>query len=123
MFCPKAQKPPVEEKKRIDDFAENHVKKQKEHLPKPEKRFNYITDVYYKWRGVRFYLVAKYACPGPNALSPSFEDKFAKLECFGDGKYALYAERHNGEWMPIVYNKSLNECLNEMTGNPWFQIH
>ncbi len=109
--------------KKIDEFAEKHVQKLKEHLPKPSKKFNYVTDVYARWRGLRLYLVAKYASPGRNPISPHFEDKFARLECFGNGKYSLYAERHNGQWMPIVYNKPLVECLKEMSRNPWFQIH
>lgn len=120
VFCPKARTPPEEEKTRIDAFAEKRVKELKKNLPKPRKDYNYATDVYGKWRGARFYLIVVYACPGRNALSPSFEHKLARLECVGDGKYSLYALRHNGDWMPIRFNEGLNACLKELRENPWF---
>ena len=47
--------------------------------PPPDARFNYIVDITSKWYRNYFYFCAQYACPGPNALSPSFEAKFARL--------------------------------------------
>ena len=42
-------------------------------------RFNHVTDITLKWHGSTLFLVAVYACPGPNAISPSFEDRFANV--------------------------------------------
>ena len=48
--------------------------------PAKDERFNYITDIGAKWYGNSFYFFSTYACPGPNALSPTFESKFARME-------------------------------------------
>lgn len=109
-------------KTEIDAFAEKRIAllKKKLAMKKPSKTFNYVTDIYYKWIQKRFYLCAKYACPGKNALSPSFESKFARLERIGGGTFRLFAMRHTGEWMPILPKARLCECLKELETNPWF---
>lgn len=45
------------------------------HIKKPPKgyKWNYIVDLSTKWFRSYFYFCAKYACPGPNAISPFFE--------------------------------------------------
>ena len=43
--------------------------------PPKEPRFNYIIDVWTKWIGGTLYFGTTYACPGPTAISPSFEAK------------------------------------------------
>lgn len=123
VFSPKARTPPENEKRRIEAFSEKLIKELKSSLPNPHKEWNYVTDVYSKWHGGRFYLMEKYACPGPRALSPFFEVGMARLDCIGEGKYAVYAMRHNGQWMPIRFNESLNSCLKELAQNEWFKIH
>src|SRR5665213_517294 len=52
-------------------------------------QLNYITDVTTKWLGSKCYFVSIYACPGPNAMSPTFETKFARMEYVGNAKFAL----------------------------------
>lgn len=123
VFSPSAVEPPDGEKRLIDAFAEKLIAKLKETFPKPRKEYNYVTDVYGKWSGGRFYLVERYACPSPRALSPFFEIGMARLDCFGNGNYAVYAKRHNGEWMPIRFNEGLRACLKELSENEWFKIH
>ena len=54
--------------------------------PPTGHQLNYITDITTKWLGSKCYFVSIYACPGPNAISPSFETKFARMEYVGDGK-------------------------------------
>ncbi|MGO8745742.1 MAG: hypothetical protein ACLQNE_07105, partial [Thermoguttaceae bacterium] len=53
--------------------------------PPEEPRFNYIVDVWIKWLGSTLYFGATYACPGPTAISPSFQTKFARMEHVGGG--------------------------------------
>lgn len=121
-FSPKAL--PVSDKIRdeIDSFAEKRAAILKKRIAKqkPSKTYNYVTDIYCKWRQNRFYLCAKYACPGKNALSPSFESNFARLERIGDKSFRLFAMRHTGEWMQIISKARLRECLKELEANPWF---
>src|SRR4051812_19280596 len=55
--------------------------------PPQNTHCNYITDLTLKWHGSSLYLVAVYTCPGPNALSPSFEARFARLRHAGSGRF------------------------------------
>ena len=64
-------------------------------LPPPaDACFNYLTDIAAKWHRNYFYFISTYACPGPTAIAPFFEDKFARMEYLGNAKFALYFMRH-----------------------------
>ena len=90
--------------------------------PPPENpQFNYLVDLYGKWRGSYFYFCSQYACPSPNAISPFFDDKFARLEYIGGDRFNLAAMRHNGEWIEIFPDLSLDECLAAVRDDPWFE--
>jgi hypothetical protein len=90
--------------------------------PRSKKpRFNYIIDVAAKWHGSSLYFVSTYACPGPTALSPTFEAKFARMEFVGSGKFSLSFMRHNGKWVVLYDRLSLDECLAAIEDDPWFQ--
>ena len=89
--------------------------------PRSKKpRFNYIIDVAAKWHGSSLYFVSTYACPGPTALSPTFEAKFARMEFVGSGKFSLSFMRHNGKWVVLYDRLSLDECLDAIEDDPWF---
>jgi len=123
VFFPKRQTMPPEYKNKINQRTEKLVARLKNDYVKrkPPKRWNYAADVYGKWRGNTFYLCAKYNCPGPNALSPSFESKFARLEYFGNNSFRLYAMRHNGEWLVIEGGAPLERCFQALETNTWFR--
>ena len=90
--------------------------------PPPENpQFNYVTGLSTKWHGRYFYLVATYACPGPNAVSPTFEVNFARLEHTGLGRYNLAFLRHTGKWHELFAGLTLDECLKSIKDDPWFQ--
>ena len=82
--------------------------------------FNYIVDIYSKWYGNYLYICSKYACPGPNAISPYFEAKFARLEFVGNGRFNLSYMRHTGKWCEIYIELSLDECLSAIRDEPLF---
>jgi hypothetical protein len=88
--------------------------------PPAEAQFNYITDIQAKWYRNYFYFVSIYACPGPNALSPAFESKFARMELVGDGKFALSFMRHTGEWVGLYDTISVDDCMKAIQDDPWF---
>jgi hypothetical protein len=97
------------------DLKPKHVK------PPPEDaRFNYITDITLKWHGSTLFLVAVYACPGPNAISPTFEERFARLRPAAGGKFDLSFMRHTGQWVELFQGQTLEECLREIRDDPWF---
>ena len=106
--------------RRAQHFTEEHYKAQL--APPPKKRpFNYIIDYLVKWRGSYLYFIAKYACPGPNALSPQFDHMFARLGCFTKDRFNLWARRHNDEWIVLDEALTLEQCFERMADDPWFQ--
>ena len=97
------------------------VLKPKHVKPPPEDgRFNYLTDITLKWHGSTLFLVAVYACPGPNALSPSFESRFARLKPAAGGRFDLDFMRHTGQWVPLYQGIALDQCVEAIRDDPWF---
>jgi len=93
------------------------------HIQPPPKdhQFNYVTDYFTKWHGPYIVIVAKYACPGPNALSPGFDAPLARLGYFPSERFSLWARRHNDEWLALDDGITLDECFERMKNDPWFQ--
>ncbi len=90
--------------------------------PPPKKpRFNYIIDVTAKWLGGTLFFVQTYVCPGPTALSPTFESKFARMGYVGNDRFSLSFMRHTGKWVVLYERLSLDECLDAIKDDPWFQ--
>ena len=89
--------------------------------PPTGHELNYITDITIKWLGSKCYLISVYACPGPNAISPSFETNFARMEFVGDGKFALSFMRHTDQWVLLYDRLSVDECMTAIRDEPWFQ--
>lgn len=117
---PAPLKAEVEAKAR--DLIEN-VLKPKHVLPPPtEKRFNALIDIGAKWYRNYFYFFSTYARPGPDALPPTFESMFARMEPLGDGTFALYAMRYTGkEWVGVFDALSADECMAAIRDDPWFE--
>lgn len=122
----KRPKPKVEEnvKRDLEHKAELIIKEilKPEHIKPPIKdtSFNYIVDIYTKWYRNYFYFCAKYHCPGPNAMSPYFESKFARLEYIGNNIFNLSFMRHTEQWVEIYTELSLGECLSVIKDDPIF---
>ena len=88
--------------------------------PLEDSESNYITDISLKWLGSKCFFVSTYACPGPNAISPTFEEKFARMEYVGDGKFNLSFMRHTGDWVPLFEGQTVDECMKAIQDDPWF---
>lgn len=98
-----------------DQLKPRHVK------PAPEDpEFNYLVDIFTKWYRNYFYFCSKYACPGPHAISPFFDEMFARMEFAGDNRFHLSYKRHTGQWLEIHQNLSLDECLKKIDEDPDF---
>jgi hypothetical protein len=85
-----------------------------------DERFNYIVDIYSKWYRNYYYFCAKYACPGPNAISPFFEARFARMEYVGNERFNLSYMRHTGQWWEIYTELSLVKCFDAIRDEPHF---
>ena len=88
-------------------------------IEKPPKgyRFNYIVNLYTKWRGKYFYFCSTYACPGPRALSPSFEAYFTRLENVGNNRFNLAYMRHTDKWWETMRGLTLDESFETIRDN------
>lgn len=89
-------------------------------LPPKNPEFNYVIGLSAKWHGRYFYFVATYACPGPNAVSPTFEVNFARLEYAATGRFNLAYLRHTGKWHELFAGLTLDECRTSVRDDPWF---
>ena len=90
----------------IDEWKPQYVKESLE-----GHHFNYIVDLFTKWHRNYFYLVAKYACPGPTAISPFFEAPFTRLEYVGGNRFNLSFMRHTGKWVEVEQELTLTKAL------------
>jgi hypothetical protein len=115
---PVALKAEIEAK--ASDLIANVLKPKHIQPPQEDARFNYITDIGTKWYRHFFYFFSTYACPDPNALSSTFESKFARMEYIGDGKFALYFMRYTGEWVGVFDALSVDESMKAIQDDSWF---
>ncbi|NIL97983.1 MAG: hypothetical protein GTO53_09540 [Planctomycetales bacterium] len=88
--------------------------------PPKSPEFNYIIDIWTKWHRHYFYFGATYASPGPTAISPTFESKFARLEFVGGRRFNLSYMRHTGRWFELFSRLTLDECLQRVGDDGYF---
>jgi hypothetical protein len=106
---------------KVSELIQTVLKPKHVEPPPTGNQLNYITDITTKWLGSKLYFISVYACPGPNAMSPSFESRFARMEYVGDGKFNLAFMRHTGQWVEPYEGLSVDECLTAIRDDPWFQ--
>ena len=105
---------------RASDLINTVLKPTHVKCPSGDEQFNYIADIYSKWHGGSFYFCAKYASPGPNAIEPFFESRFARFQYAGNGRFNLSYMRHTGKWLEIYQEVSLDEALSSIKDDPYF---
>lgn len=105
---------------KADKVIETELKPKFVKTPPENPDWNYVTDITGKWHGRFFYLVSTYACPGPNAIAPFFESRFARFEHTGNGKFALAFLRHTGTWYDLYHDLTIDACLESVLNDPWF---
>jgi len=91
--------------------------------PQPKGQLgNYMIDIGAKWNRGYFYFFTTYACPGPNALAPTFEAMLARMEPLAGGTFALYAMRYTGtEWVGVLDALSVDDCMKAIKDDEWFE--
>lgn len=90
--------------------------------PPAEPQWNYIVALSTRWYRSSLYFCATYCCPGPHALSPSFEQRFARMEFAGDTRFHLAFMRYTGAWVVLYHDLPLDACLAAIRDDPWFQM-
>ena len=94
-----------------DELIKTFLKPKYVKRPPKDKRWNYLTGISTKWHRSFFYFVGDYASPGPNALSPTFESRFARMEYVGEGRFNLAYFRHTGKWWEVYQGLTLDESI------------
>ena len=106
---------------KANELIETQLKPKFIEPPPKDQRWNYIIDIWARWHRSFFHFGSTYASPGPNALSPTFESPFARMEYVGDGKFNLAYMRHTGKWWEIDQGLTVNDCLEAIRGKGIFQ--
>lgn len=123
---PRRKKPQVPDsiklilKEKADEIIENVLKPKHIEPPPTDNDFNYLVDIYSKWYRNYFYFCAKYNCPNPNAISSSFETKFARMEYVSNEKFNLSYMRHTGQWWEIYQELPMLESIKINAEEPHF---
>ncbi|MCP5003230.1 MAG: hypothetical protein GY941_04655 [Planctomycetes bacterium] len=105
---------------KVDQYIESVLKpKYIKKLPKNYKS-NYLINLYSKWHGHYFYLCGEYANPGPNAIAPTFDLKFARFEYTENNTYNVSYMRHTEKWLQLFIDLDLEEALSKIVDNPYF---
>ncbi|MEA1893592.1 MAG: hypothetical protein U9N36_00035 [Euryarchaeota archaeon] len=111
----------IEVKRACDEFVESVLKPRFIDPDPQEECFNYIVDIFTKWYSSHLHFYAKYRCPGPNAIEPFFETKFARMEYVGRDRFNLSYMRHTGKWLEVYPDMSLDECIEAIRDDPLFR--
>jgi len=129
MYCPPKQPKPkipdtlkAEVTTRANELIDTVLKPKYIQPPPENPRFNYIVDIYGRWFHSAFYFCTKYCCPGPNAISPSFEAKFARMQYAGNNRFHLAFMRYTGEWVELYTDQTMDECLASVKDDPYFVL-
>ncbi len=116
---PDALKREVETK--ANALVESVLKPRYVQPPPADPQFNYIDDLYTKWYHSYFYFCARYIVAGPNAMAPSFEAKFTRLQYVGGERFTRSFMRYTGQWVEVFEALTLDECLIVVRDDPFFQ--
>lgn len=106
---------------KVEAFIDEVLKPKHVQPPPEDAKFNYVSDITVKWHGSSLLLIGVYTCPGPNALSPTFEARFARMKLVGKDRFDLDFMRHTGQWWPLHQGLTLDECLAAIRDDPWFE--
>ena len=87
---------------------------------KPDKRYNFLVDIYLKWYRDYLYFCEKNKSERPDRIADEFEDKFIRLKITGKDKIDLSYMRHTGQWFLVAYDLTLKDCLDMIQDNPNF---
>ncbi len=105
---------------KADEIIEKTLKPRHIKPPPSDNDLNYLADISSKRYRNYFYFCATYNSPGPNAISPSFETKFTRMEYAGNERFSLSYMRYTGQWREVYKNMPMSECLKSIAEEPLF---
>jgi hypothetical protein len=124
VYRPTKPKVPDSVKSELTEKAERIIEtilKPKYIKEKPKDyEYNYLVNIFSKWYSNYFYFCSRYNCPGPHAISPSFDAKFARMEYQLNGNFIISYMRHTDQWQEVRYDLSMEEALQNICDGPEF---
>ena len=78
-------------------------------------------EVVFELAEIPYTVVSSHQFESEDVIQPDFESKFARLEYIGGNRFNLSYERHNGQWLELYADLTLDECLDAVRDDPWFQ--
>ena len=118
IYSPKKPSPPrvpddikAEVEAKANELVETYLKPTYIKPPPKDQRWNYLVDIFTRWHRSFFYFCSTYACPGPDALSPTFESRFARMGYAGSDRFNLAYMRHTEKWWEVAQGLTVDECL------------
>ena len=107
-------------KEKADRLIDEVIKPQHVNPALTTNDYNYIADINSKWSRNYFYFCANYNCPGSNAMTPSFETQFARMEYVENNKFNLSYMKHTEKWFKVFKNLTMDDCLKLIEEDPIF---
>lgn len=90
-------------------------------LEEPQVR-NQCIRVFTKWWRNFFYVMQEYKCPPEGYTAPGFEIGVSRMEFHAENSFDIAYFRHTGQWWVIAEGLTLEECLESVEKDPWFQV-
>lgn len=121
----KPGKPGDAEKAKVTALFEPYIRHLNDTLPPLEdpQETNQVVRVESKWRGSYFYLMSYYKSPPkPEYFAEGFEWGVARLTYKSPGVYDLSYFRHTQQWMTILFDLPLEDCLEMIKSDPTFGV-
>ncbi len=87
----------------------------------PDKKYNYLIDIYTKWYRKYFYLCEKFKSEFPDRIVDEFEVKLVRLEYTDKDSFDLSYLRHNEQWFLLAENQTLKNCIEMINENTFLQ--
>jgi hypothetical protein len=125
MYCPpKPPKPKVPDGLKVElstkaqQLIDDHLKPLHIKPPPKNPEFNYATELFTRWYQSYFYFCSIRTSVDQDAISPTFERRFARMGYEGDGKFNLSYMRYTGQWWEIYSGRTIDECLTLILARP-----
>ena len=107
-------------KEKADKLIDEVIKPQHVKPAPTTNDYNYIADINSKWYRNYFYFYATYYCPSPNAIFPSFDTRFARIEYVANNPFNFAYMRHTEQWFELFEDLSMDDCLKLIEEDPTF---
>lgn len=110
------------EKNRIESQCQPLIEKLKSQyvLKNPDKKYNYLVDIYIKWYRDYLYFCGKYKSENSDRPVDGIESNFVRFKIINPDSFEISYMRHTEKWFTIARDLTLNECLEMIEDIPTF---